>query len=79
MPKIAKPDNIIYQGCQHGKLTKFKFPMKESSTTKPLELIHTDLCRPMRTKSFQGERYFLLLIDDYNRMEYVTFLREKAK
>jgi transposase InsO family protein len=44
---------------------------------KPLELVHTDLCGPTRTQSLQGEKYFMFLIDDYSRMTWVTFLKEK--
>ena len=55
------------------------FKVKEHTTSKTLEIIHTDLCIPTRTKSFQGEYYFMLLIDDYTRMTWVTFLKEKLE
>jgi transposase InsO family protein len=45
----------------------------------PLELVHTDLCGLARTKSLQGEMYFMLLIDDYTRMTWVTFLKNKSE
>jgi hypothetical protein len=48
---------------------------KENSKTKPLELIHIDICGPTRTQSLQGEKYFMLFIDDYSRMTWVTFLK----
>ena len=31
------------------------------------------------TKSLQGEYYFMLLIDDYTKMTWVTFLKEKSE
>ena len=43
----------------------------------PLEIVHTDLYGPMRTKGLNGELYFLLFIDDYTRMTCVFFLRKK--
>lgn len=46
---------------------------------KPLELIHIDICGPTRTKGMQGEMYFMLLIDEYSRMTWVTFLKEKSE
>lgn len=76
IPKTAKPNNIICQGYQQGKQRKSKFPTKDYYTTKSLEIIHVDLCGPMRTREFEGERYFMLLIDNYTRMTYATFLRE---
>jgi RNase P subunit RPR2 len=43
MPKIIKPSNPICKHCQHGKQTRVRFRTKEYSTSRPLELIHTDL------------------------------------
>ena len=70
---------MICKNCQHGKQTKVDFKTKEYSTTKPLEIVHTDLCGPMRTKGVEGELYFMLLIDDYIRMTWVCFLKKKSE
>ena len=48
-------------------------------TSHSLEIIHTDLCGPTRTKILQGDRYFMFLIDDYTRMTWVAFLKEKSE
>jgi transposase InsO family protein len=40
-------------------------------------LIHTDLYGPTSTQSPRGERYFILLIDDYTRMAWVGLLKHK--
>ena len=48
-------------------------------TSHPLEIVHTDLCGPTRTKSLHGGYYFMFLIDDYTRMTWVTFLKEKSE
>jgi transposase InsO family protein len=56
---------------------RVSFKTKEYSTSNPLELVHTDLCGPTRTQTLKGESYFMLLIDDYTRMTWVTFLKEK--
>jgi hypothetical protein len=79
MPKIIKPSNSVCRHFQHGKQTRVRFKTKEYSTSKPLELVHTDLCGPTRTKSMQGEHYFILFIDDYTRMNWVYFLKEKSE
>ena len=77
MPEITKPTNVICKHCRHGKQTKVESKTKEYSTTKPLEIVHTDLCGPMRPKGLEGEIYFMLLIDDYTRMTWVCFLQKK--
>ena len=48
-------------------------------TSHLLELVHMDLCGPTRTKIPQGEYYFMLIIDDYTRMTWLKFLKEKSK
>jgi hypothetical protein len=42
----------------------------------PLDIVHTDLCGPMRTKGLNVEQYFMLLIDEYTRMIVVFFLKK---
>ena len=44
-----------------------------------MELIHTDVCGPMRTPSHGNNRYFILFIDDFSRMTWVYFLKEKLE
>jgi transposase InsO family protein len=78
-PKITKPSNPMCRHCQLGKKTRIRFKKKEYSTSKPLELVHTDLYGPTRTKSLQGESYFMLFIDDFTRMACVCFLKEKSE
>ena len=79
MPNNIKSSNSICRHCQHGKQTKVRFNTKEHSTSKPLELVHTDLYGPIRTRSLQGEYYFILFIDDYTRMTWVYFPKEKIR
>ena len=77
LPQITKPSNPICRHCQLGKQTRIWFKTKEHSTSKPLELVHTDLCGPSRTKILQGYSYFMLFIDDFARMAWVYFLKQK--
>ncbi|KAI3746827.1 hypothetical protein L6452_09268 [Arctium lappa] len=52
-------------------------PKPEPSTSSPLELLHMDLCGPMRTQSLGGKKYMLVIVDDYSRYTWVKFLRSK--
>jgi transposase InsO family protein len=79
MPQITKPTNTLCKHCQQGKQTKTRFKSKEYSTTKPLEIVHTDLVGPTTKKGLKGERYFMLLVDDYTRMTVVFFLKNKSE
>ena len=68
LPDIKIPDNTICKSCQFGKQTRTNFPEKEGSASRPLELVHTDVCGPFRKRSPRGEEYFILFIDDFSRM-----------
>ena len=79
MPHITKPTNTLCKHWQQGKKTKTRFKSKEYSTTKPLEIVHNDLVGQTKTKGLKGERYFMLLVDDYTRMTAVLFLKNKSE
>ena len=64
--------------CSQAKQVRATFPVKKDvSTSKPLELIHMDLCGPMRVQSTGGNRYIFVLVDDYTRYTWTIFLRSK--
>jgi hypothetical protein len=79
MPKISKLENIVYKSCQFGKKSRVQFKAREHLTTPPLDLIYIDLCGLTSTQSPQGEKYFILLIDDYIGMTWVGLLKHKFK
>lgn len=76
---IKNLSNSICKQCQYGKQIRVKFKTKEYSTTKPLEIIHADVCGPMRTIGLNGERYFLLFVDDFTRMTWLFLLKKKSE
>ena len=76
---MCKPNQVVCGPCQHGKKTKTSHKTKELSTSKPLEIIHVDLCGPTRTLALQGERYFALFVDDYTRMMWIYFIKYKSE
>ena len=41
--------------------------------------MHTNLCGPTRVESYNGEKSFILFVDDYSRMMTIMYLREKSK
>ncbi|GJU68970.1 retrovirus-related pol polyprotein from transposon TNT 1-94 [Tanacetum coccineum] len=52
-------------------------PKLVPSTHSKLELIHMDLCGPMRVESINGKRYIRVIVDNYSRYTWVYFLRTK--
>jgi hypothetical protein len=78
MPRIMKPTNTLCKHCQQGKQTKTRFKSKEYSMTRPLEIFHIDLVGPTTTMGLKGYKLFMLLVDDYTRMNAVCFLKNKS-
>lgn len=71
---------ITCECCLKGKSARKPFPAKtERSTSRPLEIIHTDLCGPMETVTPSGNRYIMTLIDDFSRYVVVFLLRKKSE
>eukprot|EP00253_Pinus_taeda_P035433 PITA_35433 len=74
---IRIPDNTICKSCQFGKKTKTNFPKKEGLASRPLELVHTDICGPTRKRSPRGEEYFIFFIEDFSRMCWIGLMKYK--
>lgn len=55
MPQLVKLDNVLCKECQFGKMTTSSFKRKSFSSEHILDLVHTYLCGPMRTRSFYGD------------------------
>lgn len=78
LPKIKELD--LCEGCIYGKQTRKLFPVGKSwRATTCLELVHADLCGPMKMESLGGSRYFLMFTDDYSRFSWVYFLKFKSE
>jgi len=64
--------------CIKGKQTNIrKFGAKRSLDI--LEVIHTDICGPFPTASWNGQRYFITFTDDYSRYGYLYLIHEKSQ
>jgi hypothetical protein len=70
-PRLRNQPTLYVSIVNQQKKTKTRFKSKEYSTTRPLEIVHTYLFGPTTTKGLKGEKYFMLLIDDYTRMTVV--------
>ncbi|GLJ31052.1 hypothetical protein SUGI_0621390 [Cryptomeria japonica] len=79
LPNIVKPVNLVCKECQLGKQTRISFKNKHHTLDGLLDLVHIELCGPTNVRSVKGDRYFMLLIDDYSRIMWVVFLKEKSK
>jgi transposase InsO family protein len=49
------------------------------TTTRPLEMLHMDLFGPIAYISIRGNKYGLVIVDDYSHFTWVLFLPDKGE
>lgn len=78
-PKLIHP-KANCEGCLVLKQVRKTFPAHSNFIVKQvLELIHCDICGPITPETPAGNRYFLLLLDDYSRKMWVYMLKTKGE
>nr|GFA99528.1 retrovirus-related Pol polyprotein from transposon TNT 1-94 [Tanacetum cinerariifolium] len=78
LPKMKFKKDHLCSTCEQGKIHRKHHKSKMAfASNKPLYLLHMDLCGPMRVESINGERYVLVVVDDYSRYTWVFFLHSK--
>lgn len=78
LPRLSKPGCTTCNSCQFWKQTRVHFKSKEFNTSRPLELVHADLCGPTRKQSPRAEKYFILFVDDFTRPTWIMLMKEKS-
>jgi len=74
------PLHHLCEACIEGKHQRTSFPKDEvTRACKLLELMHSDVCGPMKTTSHGGARYFVTFIDDFSRKTHVYILKAKGE
>ena len=63
--------------CPCAKQHKLPFHSSVISSTKSFDLIHVDTWRPYHTKTSNGQRYFLTLVDDFTRSTWTHLMVTK--
>ncbi|GJR43693.1 retrovirus-related pol polyprotein from transposon TNT 1-94 [Tanacetum coccineum] len=78
-PKL-KYDRHFCDACKIGKQAHASHKAKNIvSTTRCLELLHMDLFGPSAIRSYGGNRYTLVIVDDYSRFTWTRFLANKIE
>ncbi|GKC95571.1 retrovirus-related pol polyprotein from transposon TNT 1-94, partial [Tanacetum coccineum] len=75
LPRLKFKKDHLCSACQLGKSRKATHKPKTINTI--IEVLHMDLCGPMRVQSINGNKYILVIVDDYSRFTWVKFLRSK--
>nr|GEX78445.1 retrovirus-related Pol polyprotein from transposon TNT 1-94 [Tanacetum cinerariifolium] len=76
LPKLKFVKDNLCSSCELGKAKRKSFHSNLTPSSKRrLQLLHMDLCGPMRVASINGKRYVLVIVDDYSRYTWTHFLR----
>ena len=67
VPLVQEVKHNHCKGCALGKNIRNPFPQSEHKSKEPLDLVHSDVCRPMSVHLFNGYSYYVTFIDDYSR------------
>ncbi|GJT36298.1 putative ribonuclease H-like domain-containing protein [Tanacetum coccineum] len=78
LPKLKYVKDQLCSSCEMSKAKRSSFKTKTVPSSKGwLNLLHMDLCGPMRVASINGKKYILVIVDDYSRYTWTLFLRSK--
>ncbi|GJU36330.1 retrovirus-related pol polyprotein from transposon TNT 1-94 [Tanacetum coccineum] len=78
LPKLKYVKDQLCSSCEVSKAKRSSFKSKTVPSSKGrLNLLHMDLCGPMRVASINGKRYILVIVDDYSRYTWTLFLCSK--
>nr|XP_004490113.1 uncharacterized protein LOC101514411 [Cicer arietinum] len=78
LPNRKFSKDRLCDSCERSKLVKSSFPPIDLvQTNKVLQLVHMDLFGPSQVRSFGGNLYGYVLVDDYSRFTWTFFLAHK--
>ena len=79
IPKLQVQTEIC-ECCQLGKMKRKPFPINQANrASEKLQLVHSDVCGPMKVPSLNNNKFFLLFIDDQTRYGWIYFLNNKSE
>ncbi|KAJ9558198.1 hypothetical protein OSB04_012812 [Centaurea solstitialis] len=79
LPETRLSKDTLCPACALGKMKRSSHPPKlEINCRSPLDMIHMDLCGPMRIESLARKKYMLVMIDEFSRFTWLEFLRAKS-
>jgi len=75
---FSNSNKQLCEPCVLAKHCREPFPSSDSKSTKPLQLVHMDVCGPIQVDSLGGSRYFATYLDDFSRVSVVQPIDRKS-
>ena len=79
LPEIREEEKLC-ESCLVGKQTRYVFPKATTyRASKPLELLHADLCGPISPPTVAHNKYIFVIVDDFSRYMWSILIKEKSE
>jgi hypothetical protein len=72
-------NNSVCSHCLAGKMHQLPFPKSVSITTRPFEIVHSDVWGPAPITSLNGTRYYVTFVDEFTRFTWFFPLHHKCQ
>lgn len=76
--KLSKAiDREFCRVCIRAKQSRLPFKGERTRASRPIALIHTNICGPINTPTWNGKNYFITFIDDFTHFTVIYLLSNK--
>jgi hypothetical protein len=72
-------NNFVCSHCLAGKMHQLPFPKSVSITSRPLEIVHSDVWGPAPITSTNGTRYYVTFVDNFTKITWFFPLHHKCQ
>ena len=78
LPTSQLPKSYLCDICCLSKSHKLPFSLSSRTSTRPLELVHSELWGPAPVCSHFGFLYYIIFIDDFSKFTWLYLLKKKS-